>query len=95
MMDAARLAEICRDAEQICKKYDLSLTCDVFDAVESKKYASLHATTAPSEGQVGVIITADIQRVSQIDVPKLVAELEQVEEIWRVFLTFRPAHGLS
>jgi hypothetical protein len=95
MMDAAALAEICRHAEEICKKYDPNLTCEVFEAEGLGRYASLHRTNVPSEGQVGVFVTGDARRVSQIDLRKLVAELERLEHVWRVFLTFPPVHSLS
>ena len=64
MMDAAALAEICRHAERICKKYDPNLTCEVFEAEGLGRYASLQRTNAPSEGQVGVFVTGDARRVS-------------------------------
>ncbi|SRR6266436_10118419 len=95
MMDAAALAEICHHAEKICKNYDPNLTCEVFETEGLGRYASLHRTNVPSEGQVGVFVTGDPRRVSQIDLRKLVAELERLEHVWRVFLTFPPAHSLS
>lgn len=94
-MDAAALSEVCRRAEKICKKYDSTFTCEVVLAEGLEKYAILHQTNPPSEEQVGLFVTGDAQRVSQIDLRKLVAELEQLKEVWRVFLTFPPAHGLS
>ena len=95
MMDAAALSKICLRAQTICKKYDPSLTCEVFDAEGLARYASLYRTNAPSEEQVGVFVYGDAQRVSQIDLHGLVAELEQLKEVWRVFLTFPRAHDLS
>src|SRR5438445_4066015 len=95
MMDRPTLTEICRHAEEICKKYDPTLTYEVFEAEGLGRYASLHRTNVPSEGQVGVFVCGDARRVSQIDLRKLVAELERLEHVWRVFLTFPPAHSLS
>ena len=95
MTDTERLAEIGRIAQSICKKYDQTLQCEVFAAEGLEQYASLRETNAPSEGQVGIFVNADLERVSQINLRQLVAELEQLEAVWRVFLTFSPANSLS
>ena len=94
-MDMADLSGICRRAEKICKKYDTSFSCEIFPAEGMARYATLHGTNLPSEEQIGLIVTGDIQRISQMDLHKLVSELEQLKEVWRVFLTFPAAHGLS
>jgi hypothetical protein len=93
MMDAAALSKICRRAERICKKHDASLTCDVFDAGASEKFALLYPNDPPREGQVGVTVVA--QFFSHFDNQQLVGELEQIVEVWRVFLTFARTHELS
>jgi hypothetical protein len=92
MMDAAALAEICRRAEAICQKYDSTLRCEVSEAEHLGKYAALRGTDAPKENEIGIFVTADPRRVSQLDLRALVGQLEELKGVWRVFLTFPAAN---
>ena len=93
MTDQARLAEICRRAQEICKNHDPSLDCDVFDAGGSEQYALLYPKNPPSEDQVGIMVVGQMH--SQFDLPALSGELEQIDGVWKVFLTFVPTHSSS
>ena len=92
---SANLAEICRRAEQVCQKYHSSITCEAFSSDHFGKYAALRQTNAPSEGQLGLVVTVTPRIVSQIGIRALVQEIEQMPEVWRVFLAFPGANSLS
>lgn len=95
MEPPADVAEFCRRAQRVCQTYHPSITCEVFDSEFLGKYAALRNVDPPSEGQLGLIVTATPAIVDQVDLRRLVGELEEMSEVWRVFLTFPKAYGRS
>lgn len=93
MTPTDRLAAVCRRAQSICNEYGPQLTCEAFDAGDFRRYAGLYPNDPPCEGRVGLTITAPLHRV--IDLEGLVAELERLDHVWRVFLTFERINSLS